>query len=207
MAKNTTGTKRSRKNELRAKAAQKRRRQSMMLWAGIAAVVVLIGGIFFVNYWSSRPVGEEVAFASQGNIHIADFARAPIAYNSTPPTSGPHYETIARWDVYEETLPYERVLHNLEDGGVAIYYQCEDGCPELVTQLADVVNPYIDQGRHVIMVPNAPDQLGSDGQPLHQDMGSQIALAAWQRLDKFDELDPDRVRAFIERYEGIDHHQ
>ena len=57
------------------------------------------------------------------------------------------------------------------------------------------------------MVPNAPDQLGSDGQPLHQDMGSQIALAAWQRLDKFDELDPDRVRAFIERYEGIDHHQ
>lgn len=202
-----SGGKRTRRNELREKAAQKRRRQSMLLWGGIAAVVGVIALIVFANYWSTRPVGTEVAYPSQGNLHIADNTRAAIDYNSTPPTSGPHYEAIARWDVYEEPLPYERVVHNLEDGGVAIYYQCPDGCPETVEQLRDVVDPFLNRGRNVIVVPNDPTLAAADGQALHEDMGTTIALAAWQRLDKLDEVDPDRIAAFIERYEGIDHHQ
>ena len=202
-----SGTKRARKNELREKAAQKRRRQSIMLWSGIALVAAVIIAIFASSYLSRRPVGDEIAFPTQGNLHIPDNSRANITYNSTPPSSGPHYASIARWDIYEEPLPYERVVHNLEDGGVAVYYQCPDGCDQIYTELSNVVQPFIDRGRNVIMVPNDPTVAGADGEALHQDMGSTIALAAWQRLDKFDEVDPDRISSFIERYEGIDHHQ
>ncbi|MEZ4619774.1 MAG: DUF3105 domain-containing protein [Caldilineaceae bacterium] len=37
-------------------------------------------------------------------------------------------------------------------------------------------------------------------------MGATIALTAWQHILKLDEVDGDKIRAFIERYEGIDHH-
>jgi hypothetical protein len=33
-----------------------------------------------------------------------------------------------------------------------------------------------------------------------------IALTAWTRIDKLDELDERRVVRFIEAYRGIDHH-
>jgi len=88
------------------------------------------GGV--LNAWSNRPVGDEVSLCSQGKTHIHDDALRVIDYNSTPPTSGTHNGSIARWRIYDDPLPYERVLHNLEDGGVAIYYQREDGCPEIL---------------------------------------------------------------------------
>ncbi len=90
---------------------------------------------------------------------------------------------------------------------MAIYYQCEDGCPELVEQLETVIEPYLDGGENVILLPNDPSYRTDTGETLHEDMGNRIALVAWQRLDKFDEFDVDRVRAFVEQYEGIDHHQ
>jgi hypothetical protein len=169
-------------------------------------VVLVVIGIVGLNVWSKRPVGDEVSFRNQGNTHIADDALKVIDYNSTPPTSGPHYGSIARWGIHDEPLPYERVLHNLEDGGVAIYYQCEDGCPDLVKQLETVVDPYVRRGEHVVLVPNDPTYVAASGETLHEDMSNRVALAAWQRLDKFDEFDAERVTAFIDQYEGIDHH-
>lgn len=208
MAKQSSGGRRSRrKDAMRERAAQQKRRQNLKLWGGIATVVLVVIGIVALNVWSNRPVGEEISLRSQGNTHIPDDALKVIDYNSTPPTSGPHYGSIAPWGVYDEPIPYERILHNLEDGGVAIYYQCANGCPELVEQLEAVVTPYINGGEHVVLMPNDPDFVSAAGQNLHEDMGNRVALAAWQRLDKFDEFDAERVRGFIERYEGIDHHQ
>ena len=55
-------------------------------------------------------------------------------------------------------------------------------------------------------MPNDPNWTGFGSQSAHKDMGSRIALTAWHRLDKFEEFDEGRIRDFIERYEGIDHH-
>ena len=115
--------------------------------------------------------------------------------------------SIVPWNIYSEPKRYERVLHNLEDGGVAIYYLCNGGCPETKDQLAQIVSPYITADRRVLLVPNDPAWTIGESQPLHEDMGSRIALMAWQRMDKFDEFDAERIKAFIERCEGIDHLQ
>ena len=205
--KSSGGRKPRRKDAMRERAALQKHRQNLKLWGGIAAIVLVVIGIVALNVWSNRPVGEEVSLRSQGNTHIPDDALKVIDYNSTPPTSGPHYGSFAPWGVHNEPIPYERILHNLEDGGVAIYYQCADGCPELVEQLEAVATPYIIGGEHVVLVPNDPNFVTAAGQILHEDMGNRVALAAWQRLDKFDEFEAERVRGFIERYEGIDHHQ
>jgi len=80
-------------------------------------------------------------------------------------------------------------VHNLEDGGVLVQYNCE--CPELVEQLRAIVRRY---DRQVILAP-------------YPTMKSRIALTAWTRIDAFDAFDETRIVRFIEAYRGIDHHK
>jgi len=194
------------RQELKEIAAKRRLRQNLYIYGGGAVLVAIVALVIYLNIRNTAPVGEEESFASQGNTHIQQSSASPIDYNSTPPTSGPHYPGLAPWDIYDEPIRYEQVVHNMEDGGVIVYYQCEDGCPDLQEQLAGVVQPYLDSGRHVLMMPNDPSWTGFGSQSAHRDMEARIALTAWQRLDKFDEFDAGRIRAFIDRYEGIDHH-
>ena len=194
------------RQELKEIAARRRRRQNLYLMGGGVALLAIVALVIYVNIRNTTPVGGEEAWPTQGNTHIPQGSASPIEYNTTPPTSGPHYPGVAPWDIYNEPVRYEQVVHNMEDGGVIVYYQCEDGCPELQEQLAEVVQPFISAGRHVLMMPNDPTWTAFGSQAAHKDMESRIALTAWQRLDKFDEFDAQRVRAFIERYEGIDHH-
>jgi hypothetical protein len=54
--------------------------------------------------------------------HITDPNAHPKAWNSFPPTSGPHYFTPAVYNFYSEPVALARVLHNLEHGGVYFLY-------------------------------------------------------------------------------------
>lgn len=38
-------------------------------------------------------------------------------------------------------------------------------------------------------------------------MDTRIALTAWQRIDRLDEFDEERIERFIHAYRGEDHHQ
>ena len=150
-------------------------------------------------------VGEQT-YPMQGNIHIANGKPSPVTYNSAPPTSGPHYPNIVAWQFYEEPFRYEQLVHNLEDSGVIIYYQCAAACPDLVAELSAVVQPFIDGGRHVVLVPNDPTWTLPDGDQPHLDMGTPIAVTAWRKLLKLETVDAEKIGQFIETYEGIDHH-
>lgn len=153
-----------------------------------------------------EPIAGETLQPMQGNIHIANNETSPVTYASTPPTSGPHYPNLAPWQVFEEPWRYEQLLHNLEDAGVVIYYQCPDGCPELVEQLRNLAQPLIDGGRHILVAPNDPSWTTPTGEQPHQDMGAPIAVTAWRRTLKLDAFDAEQINAFIEAFEGIDHH-
>lgn len=202
----TTASAPPKRNALRERAAAQRRRQNLMI-GGIAAVVVIAIGLVIVQQiLRAQPVAGEESYASLGNIHIPFGSQSPVTYNSLPPTSGPHYENIVGWGIYTEPQRYEHLVHNLEDGGVVVYYQCPEGCDEVVAALRDIVQPYITAGRHVVMAPNDPTWAINGGQPLHQDMGAQISINAWQKQLKLETVDADKIRAFIERYVGIDHH-
>jgi hypothetical protein len=194
------------KQSIRGQVAQRRRNQNLILAAGAAVFVILIGFVVYLNVRGAQPVAGEEVLASQGNMHIDFDSPSPITYNSTPPTSGPHYDNLVEWNVYTEPQRYEHLVHNMEDGGVVVYYQCPEGCPEIVQQLQEIVQPYLSQDRHVVMAPNDPTWSINGGPPLHQDMGARIALTAWQHILKLDEVDGGKIRAFIQQYEGKDHH-
>jgi|TARA_Y100000031_G_scaffold142188_1_gene171484 hypothetical protein len=104
-------------------------------------------------------------------------------YNTTPPTSGWHYEGTARWGIYSQTIPDELQVHNLEHGGILVQYSCDD-CPELVAQLEGVVKHY----RSKVILATYPD------------MPQRIALTAWGRIAELSVFDEDTIVSFIEAY-------
>ena len=179
----------SRKEQMRAKrAAQRKRRatRTIVLVGGAVILMILLVSWSAINA-ANRP-GEPVP--DLGNMHIEEGTSSPIPYNSTPPTSGPHYGSLARWGVHSEPIPDELVVHNLEDGGVGLWYNCSDGCPELVSQLESVVEDYHEG---VLLAP-------------YPGMETRIALTAWTRLDQFNDFDQERIERFIRAFRGADHH-
>ncbi len=175
----------SRKERRRQRARVRRRRQ--LVWIGVVIVALAVVG-FVVLRGTSRPRPGQ-AVPSMGNQHVSPEQVGSIVYNSTPPTSGPHLGQLARWGVHSEPISNELQIHNLEDGGVMVQYNCED-CDELVEQLAGIVRRDPEQ---VILAP-------------YPDMDSRIALTAWGRINTFNEFDEERIVAFIEAYIGKDHH-
>ena len=144
-----------------------------------------------VGYFAYRAVADlpGVGMPDQGNRHLQTATDPHEPYNSDPPTSGPHLPHIAPWGEHSRPVPRELQVHNLEDGGVLVQYNCD--CPELVAKLHTVVQQY---DRYVILAP-------------YPGMTSMIALTAWTRIETLAEFDEKRVRRFIEAYRGIDHHK
>jgi hypothetical protein len=179
-------TRRISKQERRSER-QKARRKQRLMWVG--AAVVALGLVGFVAFRQASQPSPGEAIPSMGNQHIGPEVVGSVVYNSTPPTSGPHLGQLAGWGIHNEPIPNELQVHNLEDGGVMVQYNCDD-CAELVSQLTSVVRRYTD---HVVLAP-------------YPDMDSTIALTAWGRIDKFDQFDEERIVAFIDAYAGQDHH-
>jgi hypothetical protein len=96
----------------------------------------------------------------------------PSAYNSSPPSSGPHCDQWAQLTTFTPArpLPACYFLHNLEHASVALLYNCPDGCTELAESLeqvkADSAADPDCTGKRVLITPYA-------------DMDAMIAAAAW----------------------------
>jgi hypothetical protein len=148
--------------------------------------------------------GPGVTVPTLGNDHIPAIESPHPPYNSKPPTSGPHVPMVARWGIYRSAIPNELQVHNLEDGGVLIQYNCKE-CNDMVQKIEQLGKEYLQKGQeekkkggrsryeHLIVAP-------------YPGMDSKIALTAWGKIDKFNEFDEARIKRFVEAYIGIDHH-
>jgi hypothetical protein len=174
---------------------------------GAVLFAVVIGLVIYADIQRSIPVAGQETFTLQGNQHISADAPNSFTYNSIPPSSGPHYENIVDWGIWAQPQPYEFLLHNLEDGGVVIYYQCPEGCPDTVKALEEVVQPYLNANRRLILVPNDPTWRDSAGVLRHNDMGATIAATAWGKVLKLDTVDTAKLQTFVDKYEGINNHR
>ncbi|MGH7315723.1 MAG: DUF3105 domain-containing protein [Candidatus Rokuibacteriota bacterium] len=161
------------------------------LWSSGLAVAVVAAGV--IGYFAYRAAADlpGVKLADLGNAHLQMATDPHVAYNSEPPTSGPHLPYLAPWGIHTEPIVRELQVHNLEDGGVMVQYHCATPCPDLVAKLTEIVRRY---ERFVILAP-------------YPGMRTRIALTAWTRLDAFDDLDEARIVRFIRAYRGIDHHK
>lgn len=112
--------------------------------------------------------------------HIQEEADHP-AYNSNPPTSGWHYPQQADWGFYTDELPDERVVHNLEHGGIWITYT--NVSDETRSDLRNIAQQH---PQNVIVTRrSANDAL--------------IAVASWGQLMELQSFDRARIVEFIEQ--------
>ena len=114
--------------------------------------------------------------------HIPDGQKA--TYNTTPPSSGNHYARPVVAGGYDEPIPNERQVHNLEHGHVAVQYR--NLTPAQIDRLEELIR------RDADMILFAP----------YPDMDPAIALTSWgkiQTCDAWSDSVPDLVRYFIQR--------
>lgn len=172
----------------RALSRKKRQRRQNALIAGAVAAVVT-GLIAYQVIRVTNLPGQR--FADQGNRHLVNIDDPHPPYNSDPPTSGPHMPNLAPWGEHDSVVADEYLVHNLEDGGVVIYYPM--GTPEANQAAIDAIRAVAAPYRNVVIAPR-------------EGLANAYVFTAWRRMQRFDAIDEAAMGRFLKAYEGIDHH-
>ena len=188
-------------SQVRAARRERRDRKRKIYRFITSFFVAMIALIFVISFLlpslpifdrsNDVPEGPGKRFADLGRQHINPGDTHPD-YNSYPATSGWHYpQPLApvRWGVHSKFIEDEYFIHNLEHGGIGVFYNCEVDCPEMVDQLSNIVDKAVGGGMKVVMAP-------------YPGMTTKIALTAWNFLDIFNEFDEDRIIKFINSHES-----
>jgi|SRR6185436_7962794 len=151
--------------------------------------IVVVGAVVALGFWlftSSKQESKDLpgqAFENLGQEHITEGSTDHPPYNSNPPTSGWHWPAPAAWGVYPLGQPDERLVHNLEHGGIWISYK-----PDKVDQATiDQLNDFAKRFGKIIVEPRAAND-------------APISLAAWRHLQNLDVYDESTVLKFIDAY-------
>lgn len=155
---------------------------------GIVAVIVVVGALYAFNGSRGGPVD---AVAPGGPVptmpsrqHVQDGTTVP--YTTNPPTSGDHSANAATWGIYNSTPPTdERVMHNLEHGGVVISYNPAKVDQSTIDKLKTLTRDLRRSKPCLILTPraNMPDNKA-------------IALTSWGFLATLDSYNEGAIRAF-----------
>ena len=193
------------------------RRRALVLAA--AAALALVGAVLAIVLLTGADGGgedERAALEAAGCTlnsypalaNAADHSDVPTLetkpkWNSSPPTSGPHYGQNAVWGSYDEEVPLVQTTHNLEHGGVIIHYgpdvpdaevaALRDWYADLDDPNGLVISPLsTNAARLTLSAWTAPETVSSSG------AGELGWLASCQ------EFDADAFEAFIDahRYKG-----
>ncbi|HEY9693847.1 MAG TPA: DUF3105 domain-containing protein [Oculatellaceae cyanobacterium] len=110
-----------------------------------------------------------------------------VKYNSNPPTSGKHYAVPAEWGIYNIAPVDEKLVHNLEHGGIVISYNPDKINGQELENLRAQVRKLSTINPRVILTPR-------------QNLESAIALTAWGYLQKLDKYNPTAVKTFYDAH-------
>ena len=166
----------------------------LLVGVAIIALVIFLGGTEDPNQGLTQP--------NDGNAHVAPgttcrSAEAPCGvdpYSSIPGTSGPHWDPsgIAGWGVYSTPQNESQLIHNLEHGGIVIWYDPDALNDAQVAELTSYVQGQVSSGisgrYKFILTPWGGNV----------DLGAAVAVTAWRHLLKLDVFDLDAIRAFAD---------
>ena len=160
----------------------------LVLGAVVLVLILLFGqGGSSTTYVGTRQV-------DHGRLHITEGTQGG-PYHSVPATSGSHWSSAnspAQWGVYAGAMPQEIMLHNMEHGGIVIWYQPAKLDSAGLTALQAYVRQQVTTAQFkVILTPWG----GAD-------FGHPIAVTAWDWLLYLDTPNVDAVRTFSEAHYG-----
>ncbi len=151
-----------------------------------AVVGALLLAATFTGCGAAQPPLEvatrQVPAAAEAN-HQAEGTK--ISYPTNPPTSGDHWPSPAEWGVYNDAPPDESVVHNLEHGGVVMYYNPAMLDTATIDQLKALTRQFNTERACTILTPRSAIE---NDQP--------IALTAWGWLATINRYDEAAIRVF-----------
>lgn len=157
-----------------------------LIWSVV--VIALLG---LAGWGVSKAVQEgdpegsdhSIFYPAQNREHVPVGAAHP-AHSSSPPSGGWHYALTAKKKFYDEPIPDEYIIHNLEHGDIWIAYH-----PRISTEAKDALKQFAFS--KVLISPREAND-------------TDIALVAWERVDAFNldggTIPEGRIRDFINRY-------
>lgn len=159
---------------------------------GLLGLVMLAGVLIWLSQrggGDSQKVAEAMRAAgctyqttkAEGREHIRDETK--VKYKVFPPTSGNHYAVPVVWGAYDAPIEQERVVHNLEHGGVIVQYG------------KDVPQTTVDELRAEYQ----SDPNGLVLAPLPS-LGNLIAFTAWTHIAKCRSFDKDAFETFRDEF-------
>ncbi|HEY7874463.1 MAG TPA: DUF3105 domain-containing protein [Actinomycetota bacterium] len=206
MSKKLQEKQRKRLAEEKRRAEMKRAQRRRNLITTIIAIIVAAGVVWLVLSDSTPKSGGvtdplppmSAEEAGCGDIQDAEPQEATHIeqgaehddYNTNPPTSGAHYAApLAPIDTgfYSEDVEAEKVLHNLEHGMIAIYYN-----PDAPQDTIDDIEQVTDQ------VPGAT--LAVPWRDFEEP--TQLALAAWGSYQECVQVSQEVVDEFRTQFQG-----
>lgn len=168
----------------------------LIVGVAVIALVIFLGG-------SADPSAGQT-LPDDGQTHVADgtTCRSPQVpcgadpYSSLPAASGPHWGNPTSWGVYSSPQNESQLIHNLEHGGIVIWYDPEVLDEAQVAELTSYVEGQVASGisgrYKFILSPWG----GSE------DLGAPAAVTAWRHLLKPATFDMAAIRSFAEASYG-----
>jgi hypothetical protein len=92
--------------------------------------------------------------------------------------------------MYDQELPPELWVHNLEHGGIVILYRCETPCKELVQQLTDAYRSFPKSKHGHVKLVIAP----------YRKLKTRLAILAWTWIDELAEFDREQLLRFYQAH-------
>lgn len=157
----------------------------LLIVAGLSAILI----VSLLAPGASASVGEPQAMDGRDHLETG-VPGGP--YSSTPAASGPHWPDPLSWGIYPTAIPQEPAIHNLEHGGIVIWYEADQVSAEEISELEDYTRSWNGSERYKVLV--AP-WAGAD-------FGHPIALVGWTWLLYLDEVDSEMMDRFIDQHYG-----
>ncbi len=168
---------------------------TILIALGIAAAVI-VAVLFLRPSGGDEAVGvaaEEAGCTDieeheiQGNEHVD--AGTEVQYETSPPTSGPHWppDQVADAAFYTTPIEEERLVHNMEHGQLVFWYR-----PDVSEGVLDQLRQVQEQERIATIV--VPSDLVPDGYT--------FTMTAWGASQSCEQVSQEVIDEFREGYQG-----
>jgi hypothetical protein len=152
------------------------RRRKLLLYAfaasGVVALIIVLGVIFIGGGSSSNAIAGTMTDAGCtyrtyvmpppiGDMHVTSLKAKP-KWVTNPPSGGQHYYQWALWNFYDQPVIPVQAVHNLEHGGIVIWYG-----EKISAETKAELRAFYDESPIGMLATPYPG------------LGTKIALAAW----------------------------
>jgi Protein of unknown function (DUF3105) len=105
--------------------------------------------------------------------HMSD-PNQRVTYQTFPASSGIHNPTTSIWGNYRNPVDPRQAVHNLEHGGVVVWYG-----PAIAAADRGALDAFYEEDENGIIITPIPDPYPGVTYPKHAKLGSKIALTVW----------------------------